>query len=131
MKRILMTAMAAMITTTVSAGGNFQVGGTGPLLVKSIALGIKSPQSLACPPNAPMQAWIYTTKAGKISYMIIRHGQGAGQVKTVNAQKYGSKYVAQISGLVPMPVGVDAKYRIAAKGIGDYKFSNWVPLKAC
>ena len=25
---------------------------------------------------------------------------------------------------------IDAKYRIAARGAGDYSFSNWAPLKA-
>ncbi|MEZ5812373.1 MAG: hypothetical protein R3D45_13255 [Rhizobiaceae bacterium] len=131
MKRIALAAMAALIATGASAGGQFQVGGSGPLLVKSATLAIKVPVSLGCQGTAKMKAWIYTTKGGTISYMMIRHGQGAGAVQTAVAKKVGNKYVAEISRTLTIHHPIDAKYRIAAKGIGNYKFSNWVPLKAC
>lgn len=131
MKKLVLAAIAATITTSAWAGGNFQVGGSGPLLVKSVMMGIKSANAGNCPANAQMKAWIYTTKSGPISYMIIRHGQGAGPVKTVQAKKYGNKYLAQITQNMNIVHPIDAKYRIAAKGQGDFKFSNWVPLKAC
>ncbi len=131
MKRILLAALTATIATTAWAGGDFQVGGSGPLLVKSVMMGIKSSNAGNCPANAQMKAWIYTTKAGKISYMTIRHGQGASSVKTVMAKKMGGKYVAEISKNMMINQPINAKYRIAAKGQGDFKFSNWVPLKAC
>ncbi len=130
MKRFILAAMSAALTTTAWAGGNFQVGGTGPLLVNSAMLAIKSPAGPGCPANAKMKGWIYTTKAGKISYMMIRHGQGAGTVKTVTAKKVNGKFVAEISKNFVIHNSIDAKYRIAARGAGGYKFSNWVPLKA-
>ncbi|MEX0347519.1 MAG: hypothetical protein AB3N20_21530 [Rhizobiaceae bacterium] len=131
MKKLVLAALAATVTTSALAGGNFQVGGSGPLLVKSVVLAIKSPPALACPGNGQMKAWINTTKGGKITYMVIRHGQGAGPVKTVTAKKYGNKYAALISQNLAIHHPIDTKYRIAAKGQGDFKFSNWVPLKGC
>ena len=130
MKRLILAALAAVFATSAFAGGNFQVGGSGPLLVKSAMLAIKSPAINACPADAKMKAWIYTTKAGKISYMMIRHGQNAGPVQTAVAKKVGGKYVAEISRTFTIHQKIDAKYRIAARGQGDFKFSNWVPLKA-
>ena len=130
MKRFVLATIAAALSTTAWAGGNLQVGGTGPLLVKSAMLAIKSPAGLGCPANASMKAWIYTTKAGKISYMMIRHGQGAGTVQTATAKKVNGKFVAEISRNLVIHNSIDAKYRIAARGIGDFRFSNWVPLKA-
>jgi hypothetical protein len=60
-------------------------------------LAIKSPATNACPANAKLKAWIYTTRAGPVTYMMIRHGQGAGTPKVVMAKKVGGKYVAEIS----------------------------------
>lgn len=130
MKRFTLTAIAAVMATSAFAGGNFQQGGNGPLLVKSAMLAIKSPASNVCPANASMKAWVYTTRAGQISYMMIRHGQNAGTVQTATAKKVGGKYVAEISRSFTIHNTIDAKYRIAAKGQGDFQFSNWVPLKA-
>lgn len=130
MKRLVLAAIAATVATSAFAGGNFQVGGSGPLKVKSAMLAIKSPATNACPADAKMKAWVYTTKAGTISYMMIRHGQSVGPIQTAVAKKVGNKYVAEISRTFTIHNKIDAKYRIAARGQGDYRFSNWVPLKA-
>jgi hypothetical protein len=130
MKRIVIAGIAAAFATGASAGGNFQVGGSRPLQVESAMLAIKSPATNACPANAIMKAWIYTNKAGPVTYMMIRHGQGAGTPKVVMAKKVNGKYVAEISRTLSIHHKIDAKYRIAARGAVDYRFSNWVPLKA-
>ncbi|MFZ2102827.1 MAG: hypothetical protein WAU86_19910 [Oricola sp.] len=130
MRRIALAAIAAVLTTGALAGGQFQQGGSGPLEVESAMLAIKSPATNACPANAKMKAWIYTNKAGPVSYMMIRHGQGAGPVKTVVAKKINGKFVAEISHVIVVQHKIDAQYRIAARGAGDYRFSDWVPLKA-
>ena len=130
MKRIVLAGIAAAFATGASAGGNFQVGGSGPLQVESAMLAIKSPATNACPANATMKAWIYTNRAGPVTYMMIRHGQGAGTPKVIMAKKVNGKYVAEISRTLSIHHKIDAKYRIAARGAGDYRFSNWVPLKA-
>jgi hypothetical protein len=77
-----------------------------------------------------VKVWIYTNKAGPVQYMMIRHGQGAGTVQTATTQKANGKYVAEISRTITIHNKIDAQYRIAARGAGDYRFSNWVPLKA-
>lgn len=130
MKRFFLTLIATAAATSALAGGNFQQGGSGPLKVESAMLAIKSPIVNACPTNAKMKAWIYTNKAGPVSYMMIRHGQGAGPVQVVTAKKVNGKYVAEISRTLAIHNKIDAKYRIAAKGAGNYTLSNWVPLKA-
>jgi hypothetical protein len=129
MKRLILAAALAAISTGAMAGGNFQQGGSGPFDVKSAMLAIKSPATNACPANAKLKAWIYTTKAGPVRYMMIRHGQSAGPIQTVMAKKINGKYVAEISRTLSIHHKIDAKYRIAARGAGDYRFSNWVPLK--
>ena len=130
MKKFILAAALAAISTGAMAGGNFQQGGSGPFDVKSTMLAIKSPATNACPANAKLKAWIYTTKAGPVRYMMIRHGQGAGPIQTVMAKKINGNYVAEISRTLSIHHKIDAKYRIAARGAGDYRFSNWVPLKA-
>jgi hypothetical protein len=95
MKKFILAAVFAAISTGAMAGGNFQQGGSGPFDVKSAMLAIKSPATNACPANAKLKAWIYTTKAGPVRYMMIRHGQGAGPIQTVMAKKINGKYVAR------------------------------------
>lgn len=134
MKKLVLAAIAAtMATMTTGANANtldLQVGGSGPLKVTSTMMAIKSPDSNACPAQAMMKAWIYTNKAGPVSYMIIRHGQGAGAIKTANTKKVNGLYVAEISNTFPVHHTIDAQYRIAARAAGDYVMSNWAPLKA-
>jgi len=130
MKRFLLAAVATAIATSAMAGGNFQQGGSGPLKVTSTLLAIKSPATNACPAKAKVKVWIYTNKAGPVQYMMIRHGQGAGMPQTVTAKKLNGKYVAEITQIITIHQKIDAQYRIAARGAGDYRFSNWAPLKA-
>jgi len=131
MKRIVLALLAAATATSAMAGGSFQSGGgTGPLNVESAMLAIKSPIVNVCPTEAKLKAWIYTNKAGPVTYMMIRHGQGAGAPKVIMAKKANGKYVAEISQTINIIQKIDAQYRIAARGAGDYQFSNWVPLKA-
>ena len=130
MKTLIATAALAVFATSALAGGNFQQGGSGPLNVNSVDLAIKSPASNACPADAAMAFWIYTNKPGTISYMTIREGVGAGPVQTAQATKVNGKYVAAISRTLSINAKIDTRYRIAARGAGDYRFSNWVPLRA-
>lgn len=130
MKQFALAAISALIATSALAGGQFQQGGSGPFLVKSAMLAIKSPAGAGCPATAMLKAWVYTTRGGTISYMMIRHGQGAGTVQTAVAKKVNGRFVAEISRNVVIHHSINAQYRIAARGIGDYKFSNWVPLTA-
>ncbi len=129
MKRILFAASACMIATGAFAGGQFQPGGNGPLLVESIVLGIKTPAGKNCPATGELKAWINTNQGGTIRYMMIRHGQGAGTVQTALAKKVNGRYVAEISRNFTIQQPIAAQYRIAARGAGEYKFSNWVPVK--
>lgn len=130
MKAFILAAALAATATTAMAGGQFQAGGSGPLKVTSTLLAIKSPATNACPAEAKVKAWIYTTRAGPVQYMMIRHGQGAGTVQTATAKEVNGKYVAEISRVVTIHNKIDAQYRIAARGTGDFQFSNWAPLKA-
>ncbi|WP_421856512.1 hypothetical protein [Oricola sp.] len=130
MKTLIATAALAVLATSAFAGGNFQQGGSGPLKVESVMIGIKSPASNACPANATAKFWIYTNKPGTVSYMTIREGVGASAVKTVQAKKVNGKYVAAVSQQMVIEKKINTRYRVAAKGAGDYMLSNWAPLKA-
>jgi len=132
MKRILLALLAAATATSAMAGiGDIQSGGgTGPLKVNSAMVAIKSPAGGLCPAQAKLKAWIYTNKAGPVTYMMIRHGQGASVPKVVNTKKVNGLYVAEISQTMVIETAIDTQYRIAAKGAGDYTLSNWAPLKA-
>ena len=131
MKRILLALIAAATATSAMAGiGDIQSGGgTGPLKVKSAMVAIKSPSGV-CPAQAKLKAWIYTNKAGPVTYMMIRHGQGASVPQVVNTKKVNGLYVAEISQNMVIVNAIDTQYRIAAKGAGNYTLSNWAPLKA-
>ena len=129
MKRILAAAILGIISTGAFAGGQFQQGGNGPLLVETVMMGIKTPAGKNCPANAKLKAWVYTNRGGTIRYMMIRHGQGAGTVQTAVAKKVNGKYVAEISKNFTIQQPIDAQYRIAARGANQYQFSNWVPVK--
>ena len=131
MKRLFLAAAAAILATGATANAlDLQVGGSGPLNVTSAMMAIQSPDSNACPAQAKMKAWIYANKAGPVSYMIIRHGQSAGPVRTATTKKVNGLYVAEISNTFPVHATIDAQYRIAARGAGDYVMSNWAPLTA-
>ncbi len=131
MKRLMLAAAAATIATGAMANTlDLQVGGSGPLKVTSAMMAIQSPATNACPTDAKMKAWIYTNKAGPVSYMIIRHGQGVGAVKTATTKKVNGLYVAEISNTFAVHHSIDAQYRIAARAAGDYVLSNWAPLNA-
>lgn len=131
MKKLVLAAVAATLATGATANAlDLQVGGSGPLKVTSTMMAIQSPDTEACPAQAKMKAWIYTNKAGPVSYMIIRHGQGAGAIKTASTKKVNGLYVAEISNTFPVHYMIDAQYRIAARAAGDYVMSNWAPLKA-
>ena len=48
----------------------------------------------------------------------------------MQAKKVGGKYVAAITRTLSIHARIDTRYRIAARGAGDYRLSDWVPLKA-
>ena len=131
MKRILLALLATATATSAMAGiGDIQNGGgTGPLKVNSAMVAIKSPTGV-CPAQAKLKAWIYTNKAGPVTYMMIKHGEGASVPQVVNTKKVNGLYVAEISQTMVVDNAIDTQFRIAAKGAGNYTLSNWAPLKA-
>lgn len=130
MKRILLALTAAATATSAMAGiGDIQGGGgTGPLKVNSAMVAVKSPTGV-CPAEAKLKAWIYTNKAGPVTYMMIKHGEGASVPQVVNTKKVNGLYVAEISQTMVIESAIDTQFRVAAKGVGNYTLSNWAPLK--
>lgn len=126
---LILTAAIIAISAPVLAGQKLAAPKDGPMVVTSAQLAIKSPASNACPAPAKLTGWVFTSKPGPVSYMIVRKGGSVtGPFKT-EAVKSASGAMATISRSFEVKTAINAEYRILVAGSGGIG-SNWAPLKA-
>jgi hypothetical protein len=128
---MILTAAAIAISAPAFAGQKLAAPQDGPMIVKSAQFAIKSPASNACPAPAKSTAWIFTTKPGTVSYMIVRKGgsvAGPFKAEAVKAAS-GQGAIATVKREFEVKSVIDADYRILVAGSGGV-VSNWAPLKA-
>ncbi|WP_417409448.1 hypothetical protein [Hoeflea sp.] len=126
---IILTAVAIAISAPAFAGQKLAAPQEGPMIVKSAQFAIKSPASNACPAPAKSTGWIFTSKPGPVSYMIVRKGGAVAGPFKAEAVKAASGAMATISRSFEVTSAIDAEYRILVAGSGGVA-SNWAPLKA-
>ena len=97
--------------------------------VEKAQLAIKSPDTGICPAEAKVAGWIFTNKAGPVTYMLVRKGGQVGFPQTIQAVKGAAGYVASFSNTFQVLNDTDAEYRILVSKSGGV-VSNWAPLKA-
>ncbi len=131
MKRAILIALAlsSSAVSLAEAAPKLVAPGDQPMVVKSAQLAIKSPGVNVCPSNAKIAGWIFTSKAGPVTYMIVRKGGAVSAPKTIQAIKAPAGYVASFSKTFEVLTAIDAEYRILVSQ-SDGVVSNWAPLKA-
>ena len=132
MLKLTLTTIALSATLMASGhAGNIQTPGPKPLNVTDVTLAIKGPDTNVCPAAGEMKAWIYANKPGPVSYFVVRKGQTPGPMKVAQAttKAANGKYVAVISNEFPIVNAINAEYRLAARGEGDYVGARWVRLQ--
>ncbi|MBU4531592.1 MAG: hypothetical protein KUA43_15625 [Hoeflea sp.] len=128
---MILTAAAMLISVPAFAGQKLAAPQDGPMLVKSAQFAIKSPASNTCPAPAKSTGWIFTSKPGTVSYMIVRKGGGVAGPFKAEAVKAasGAGAMATIKRDFEVNSAIDAEYRILVAGSGGIA-SNWAPLRA-
>lgn len=128
--KLTMAAMVA-VSSTAAFAGNFDIqgGGQPKLKVKKAQLGIISPDNVACPAPAKMVGWIFTTKPGKLNYMIARKGGTVSGPFEIEAKKGANGIsMASFTRNFPVHTSIDAEYRILIGAKYNKTLSNWAPL---
>ena len=125
----LLTAAIIALSAPALAGQKLAAPQDGPMSITSAQLAIKSPASNACPASAKLTGWIFASKPGPVSYMIVRKGGAVTGPFKAEAVKAASGAMATISRSFEVTSAIDAEYRILVVGSGGV-VSNWAPLKA-
>lgn len=126
---LILASVAIALSAPVFAGQKLVAPQDGPMVVKSAQFAIKSPASNACPAPAKSTAWIFTSKPGTVSYMVLRKGGSVSGPFTAEAVKAPSGALATITRNFEINQAIDTEYRVLVAGSGGV-VSNWAPLKA-
>ncbi|MCB1474110.1 MAG: hypothetical protein H6878_07940 [Rhodobiaceae bacterium] len=128
--KLIAAALISLATvSTALAGQDVAAPQDVPFKVEKAQLAIKSPGVNVCPANARMSGWIFTNKAGPVTYMIVRKGGQVGAPQTIQAIKGPAGYVASFTNTFEIQNAIAAEYRILVSNSGGI-VSNWAPLKA-
>lgn len=122
-------AAALALSFPAMAGPQIAAPQDGPMLIKSAQFAIKSPASNACPAPAKSTGWIFTSKPGPVSYMIVRKGGGVAGPFMAEAVAGPAGAMATVTRNFEVHSAIDAEYRILVANSGGIA-SNWAPLRA-
>ncbi len=129
---IALAATLSVATLSSAFAGNFVLPKESTKLkVVKAQLAIKSPDQGICPMPAKMTGWIFTSKPGKVQYMIAKKGGTVSGPYTANSVK-GSNgiHIASFSRTFDVHHSINAEYRILVGKKYGKTLSNWAPLNA-
>jgi hypothetical protein len=124
-RTIAAVAASSFVAGAAFAGGNFQVGGSGPATVKQVKLSLNGFNG-GCPSNGALITRVETTGPGNFKIRYRKAGGGKSDLITVAAVKtQNGKYVAKHVQPMTITKTTDTKYMVESGA----KISPWVDVR--